>query len=44
MIHLAGLPFPHNIPVSIIHSVFVRGDLVSFDIGEDELEASLLYP
>ncbi|KAK7334514.1 hypothetical protein VNO80_26271 [Phaseolus coccineus] len=39
-----SLPSPHNIPVSIIHSVFVRGDLVSFDIGEDELEASLLYP
>ncbi|XP_027903406.1 isoeugenol synthase 1-like isoform X1 [Vigna unguiculata] len=38
------LPFPENIPVSIIHSVFVRGDLTSFDIGEDDLEASLLYP
>ncbi|CAJ1958641.1 unnamed protein product [Sphenostylis stenocarpa] len=39
-----SLPSPHNIPLSIIHSVFVRGDMVSFDIGEDELEASLLYP
>jgi len=24
--------------------VFVRGDLVKFEIGEDELEASELYP
>ncbi|RDX64774.1 Eugenol synthase 1, partial [Mucuna pruriens] len=38
------LPPPHNIPVSILHSVFVKGDLVSFDIGEDDLEASQLYP
>ncbi|KAG5049130.1 hypothetical protein JHK85_010233 [Glycine max] len=38
------LPPPHNIPVSILHSVFVRGDLVRFEIGEDDLEASQLYP
>ncbi|TKY49832.1 Isoeugenol synthase 1 [Spatholobus suberectus] len=39
-----SLPPPHNIPVSILHSVFVRGDLVAFEIGEDDLEASQLYP
>lgn len=41
-----GLPCPHNIPVSILHSVFVRGDLVRFEIDEDEgyMEASKLYP
>lgn len=42
--HVAALPPPDNIPVSIIHSVFVRGDLVKFEIGEDDLEASQLYP
>ncbi|ESW20725.1 hypothetical protein PHAVU_005G009700 [Phaseolus vulgaris] len=39
-----SLPPPHNIPVSILHSVFARGDLMKFEIGEDELEASQLYP
>lgn len=39
-----SLPPPDNIPVSIIHSIFVRGDLVKFEIGEDDLEASKLYP
>ena len=40
----AVLPPPHNIPVSILHSVFVKGDLVNFELGEDDLEASQLYP
>ncbi|KAJ1406757.1 NmrA-like domain [Sesbania bispinosa] len=38
------LPPPHNIPVSILHSAFVKGDLVNFELGEDDLEASQLYP
>ncbi|ESW20729.1 hypothetical protein PHAVU_005G010000 [Phaseolus vulgaris] len=38
------LPSPQNIPVSILHSIFVRGDLMNFEIGEDDLEASQLYP
>lgn len=38
------LPPPHNIPVSILHSVFVKGDLVNFELGEDDIEASQLYP
>ncbi|KAL9321636.1 hypothetical protein ACSQ67_009689 [Phaseolus vulgaris] len=38
------LPSPQNIPVSILHSVFVRGDLMNFELGEDDLEASQLYP
>lgn len=40
----AALPPPQNIPVSILHSVFVKGDLVNFELGEDYLEASELYP
>ena len=40
----AVLPPPHNIPISILHSVFVKGDLVNFELGEDDLEASQLYP
>lgn len=40
----AALPSPENIPVSILHSVFVRGDLMNFELGKDDLEASELYP
>ncbi|KAL5148117.1 Eugenol synthase 1 [Glycine soja] len=39
-----ALPPLHNIPVSILHSVFVKGDLVNFELGENDLEASQLYP
>nr|UVI03402.1 eugenol synthase 1 [Melaleuca bracteata] len=39
-----ALPPPENIPVSILHSIFVRGDLMSYEISEDDLEASSLYP
>ncbi|KAL2335892.1 hypothetical protein Fmac_010338 [Flemingia macrophylla] len=38
------LPHPDNIPISVLHSIFVRGDLVAFEIGENDLEASQLYP
>lgn len=38
------LPHPQNIPVSILHSIFVRGDLVNFELRENDLEASQLYP
>lgn len=41
---VAALPPPHNIPVPILHSVFVRGDLVNFELRENDLEASSLYP
>ncbi|OMP11995.1 NmrA-like protein [Corchorus olitorius] len=39
------LPFPDNIPVSILHNLFVKGDSMSYEIKEGEdLEASALYP
>ncbi|GMY29315.1 eugenol synthase 1-like [Fagus crenata] len=37
-------PPPNNIPVSILHSVFVKGDLMNFELGEEDIEASRLYP
>ncbi|KAE8711709.1 hypothetical protein F3Y22_tig00110279pilonHSYRG00066 [Hibiscus syriacus] len=37
------LPFPDNVPASILHSIFVKGDL-NYDLGEDDLETSSLYP
>jgi hypothetical protein len=40
----AALPHPQNIPVSILHSLFVKGDMMGFELGEDDLEASGLYP
>ena len=41
---IAALPDPQNIPVSILHSVFVKGATADFEIGGDDVEASLLYP
>uniref|UniRef100_A0A5B7B975 NmrA-like domain-containing protein n=1 Tax=Davidia involucrata TaxID=16924 RepID=A0A5B7B975_DAVIN len=38
------LPHPDNIPVSILHTLFIKGVLMSFDLVEDDMEASSLYP
>nr|D0VWT0.2 RecName: Full=Eugenol synthase 1; Short=CbEGS1 [Clarkia breweri]ABR24113.1 eugenol synthase 1 [Clarkia breweri] len=38
------LPQPQNIPVSILHSIFVKGDLMSYEMRKDDIEASNLYP
>ncbi|MBA0666846.1 hypothetical protein Goklo_003208 [Gossypium klotzschianum] len=38
------LPFPDNVRASVLHSVFVKGDLVNYELGENDLEASSLYP
>lgn len=40
----AALPHPDNIPISIIHNIFVQGGNMSFELKEDDLEASALYP
>ncbi|GAY65884.1 hypothetical protein CUMW_244450 [Citrus unshiu] len=41
---VAALPPPEDIPISIIHSILVKGDLMNFELGEDGIEASKLYP
>uniref|UniRef100_A0A5B7AR30 NmrA-like domain-containing protein n=1 Tax=Davidia involucrata TaxID=16924 RepID=A0A5B7AR30_DAVIN len=38
------LPYPDNIPVSILHNIFIKGEQVNFELTEDDLEASKLYP
>ncbi|KAK6129608.1 hypothetical protein DH2020_036653 [Rehmannia glutinosa] len=38
------LPYPQNIPISIMHSIFIKGVTTNFDLGENEIEASALYP
>ncbi|CAM8991296.1 unnamed protein product [Rhodiola kirilowii] len=38
------LPHPDNIPVGVLHNIFVKGDQMSFNLNEDDLEASELYP
>ncbi|KAK4856997.1 hypothetical protein QYF36_023472 [Acer negundo] len=38
------LPHPENIPVSVLHSLFVKGELMNFELGNDDIEASKLYP
>ncbi|KAK4413515.1 Eugenol synthase 1 [Sesamum alatum] len=35
---------PENIPISILHSVFVKGVTTNFELAEDDVEASALYP
>ncbi|KAK1587898.1 hypothetical protein Q3G72_018046 [Acer saccharum] len=38
------LPHPENIPVSVLHSLFVKGETMNFELGNDDIEASKLYP
>ncbi|RWR85316.1 isoeugenol synthase 1 [Cinnamomum micranthum f. kanehirae] len=38
------LPHPDNIPISILHNIFIKGDQMSFELNEDDLEATNLYP
>ena len=39
-----ALPHPDNIPVSILHSLFVKGEFLSFELEKEDIEASELYP
>ncbi|KAH6776629.1 hypothetical protein C2S52_014190 [Perilla frutescens var. hirtella] len=38
------LPEPENIPVAILHSVFIKGVTTDYDFSENDVEASTLYP
>ncbi|CAB4278698.1 unnamed protein product [Prunus armeniaca] len=38
------LPSPDNVRVSILHNIFIKGDQMSFELTENDLEASELYP
>ncbi|KAJ7957101.1 putative Isoflavone reductase [Quillaja saponaria] len=38
------LPYPDNIPVAVLHNIFVKGDQMSFELTDKDLEASKLYP
>eukprot|EP01018_Ginkgo_biloba_P022288 Gb_11711 [translate_table: standard] len=38
------LPHPDNVPVSVLHNIFVKGVQTDFELGEEDLEASKLYP
>ncbi|XP_057512653.1 isoeugenol synthase 1-like [Actinidia eriantha] len=35
---------PHNLRAAIIHSIFVKGDMANFELREDDMEVSKLYP
>ncbi|KAH9725153.1 Phenylcoumaran benzylic ether reductase 1 [Citrus sinensis] len=39
-----ALPPPEDIPISIMHSLLAKGDSMNFELGEDDIEASKLYP
>ncbi|KAG6390274.1 hypothetical protein SASPL_148006 [Salvia splendens] len=38
------LPEPENIPVAILHGIFIKGATTSHDFAENDAEASALYP
>ena len=40
----AALKFPENIPMAILHNIFVKGAQTMFELRSDDLEASQLYP
>lgn len=40
----AALPDPENIPVPIIQSVSVKGATMSYELREDDLKVSAMYP
>ncbi|XP_031267451.1 eugenol synthase 1-like [Pistacia vera] len=37
------LPHPENIPISILHCIFVKGETMSFRLNENDVDASKLY-
>ncbi|XP_077247583.1 isoeugenol synthase 1-like [Tasmannia lanceolata] len=39
-----SLPHPDNITPAILHSIFIKGDQMNFELEENDLEASKLYP
>lgn len=40
----AGLPFPEDVPMAILHSLFVKGEEMAYDLKEDDLDVVELYP
>nr|AOC97442.1 eugenol synthase [Ocimum gratissimum] len=38
------LPEPENIPVAILHTVFIKGVTMNYNFKENDVEASTLYP
>ncbi|KAJ8747796.1 hypothetical protein K2173_006946 [Erythroxylum novogranatense] len=38
------LPFPENVPLAILHNIFIKGDQTSFELTSDDVEASMFYP
>ncbi|XP_056168635.1 isoeugenol synthase 1-like isoform X1 [Syzygium oleosum] len=38
-----SLPHPDNIPVAILHNIFIKGEQTGFEMTEDDVEASTLY-
>ncbi|KAE8655715.1 Isoeugenol synthase 1 [Hibiscus syriacus] len=38
------LPFPDNIPVAVLHNIFIKGDQLKYEVTDEDLEASKLYP
>ncbi|KAH7520437.1 hypothetical protein FEM48_Zijuj08G0143600 [Ziziphus jujuba var. spinosa] len=43
-LYFAAFPYPQNIQISILHSIFVKGDLMNFEVGDGIVEATDIYP
>ncbi|XWS11531.1 hypothetical protein CRYUN_Cryun37aG0006100 [Craigia yunnanensis] len=37
------LPFPDNIPVAVLHNIFIKGDHMRHELTEEDVEATKLY-
>lgn len=38
------LPFPDNVPMAILHNIFIKGEQMNYELRADDLEATELYP
>ncbi|GLJ37803.1 hypothetical protein SUGI_0768590 [Cryptomeria japonica] len=38
------LPDPDNIPITILHSIFVKGDQTNYEVTNEDVEVTKLYP
>lgn len=40
----AALPFPDDVPMAILHNIFIKGEQMNYELRADDIEASELYP
>lgn len=38
------MPFPEAVGTAVVHSIFVKGEQMNYELKEDDLDAVELYP